>query len=197
MDANMSDDVKCASHIEWAKSIGLASHEDWYPNGTTTSDADLQCSLYLKAGPQVNGSLEGEGEGHNCTLPACTPISESMMAAGDALVLEQCVRPAPPVMEEGPSIEWWGWVLIVAAVVLLGLVVAWALGLFGPKKPKKKRAVKVEPAPAPEVEVAPPIYTYIAEPVVTSVVQASPTPIYTQMPMATISTGESVRVLVP
>jgi hypothetical protein len=106
------------------------------------------------------------------------------MTNGGDLDVQYCSPPAPVTVTEapGPSIEWWGWVLIVAAVIALGVVAAYALGLFGAKKPKKKRAVKVEPTPAPEEAplIAPPIYTYAQQP--TSVVTAPPVYTYASQP---------------
>jgi len=89
-----------------------------------------------------------------------------------------CAEPVEPAVEStteapGPSLQWWGWALIVAAVLaVIGLIGFFVMGQK--KAPKKKRAVKVpapepEPAPVtttvtavPTYEVAPPIYTYSA-----------------------------------
>lgn len=167
-DANESYDPDCWGHIQWAMAQGHWDHPDWYPNGTSfESVVDVQCALFLKM-----GGLH-DGNSHNCSHRPCEAISTSMAEGGDPEI-KYCL-PRPETMEEGPPwyTMWWVWVLIV---ILVGALAALAFFfLCGTKKPKKKRAVKVEPTPEPPVEtavtpltsyveVAPPIYTYVQQP---------------------------------
>lgn len=169
-DANESYDPDCFGHIQWAMAQGHWDHPDWYPNGTSfESVVDVQCALFLKM-----GGLH-DGNSHNCSHRPCEAISTGMAEGGDPEISYCFPRTVESTEGGGPSIEWWGWVLIVLAVLLVGALAAFALGLFGTKKPKKKRAIKVEPTPEPPVEtvvapmtsyveVAPPIYTYMQQP---------------------------------
>jgi len=166
--ATVSETVekKCYDHVQWAITDGVGQHRDWYPDGMTRSEQDVQCALYLNAFNDISD------DSHNCTLPPCEGLSVNMSASTDKKVQELCLKPIEETEAAGPSLEWWGWVLIVAASLALIGGVAFALGLFT-KKPKKKRAVKaVQPtpvetaaAPLPAYSVAPPIYTYQAAPV--------------------------------
>lgn len=150
--------------MEWAIQQGESAHPDWYPKGSTESAVDVQCSLFLMTQDDVVGN------GHNCTLPPCAAISESMTESGGSKV-DACSPPIVHETEQGPSMDWWGWVLIVAAVLALAAGIAFAMGYFGgSRKPKsKKRSIKPIPAatePPAEVPVAvAPVVTAIAPPV--------------------------------
>merc|ERR1712100_725676 len=89
-------------------------------------------------------------------------------------VIEAPVVTTTTTEAPGPSIAWWGYLLIALAVVgCIGAVVAFLL--FGKKKaPAKKRAIPKapEPAPAPapppvattsvSMPIAAPVYQYVA-----------------------------------
>lgn len=182
----------CYQHVVWAKGEGEDSHPAWYPAGAQRDDIDLQCALYVNTFNNITG------DGHNCRLPPCTPISETMRNQSGELV-KRCITTAPMTKvatpEDKPLLEWWAWVLIGFAIVGLLAAVAYFLGFF--KKPKKKRAVKItqETATVPKVpvEIAPPIYTYMAPPtevitappVYTEVVQAPTEVVYAAAPVST------------
>eukprot|EP00929_Paragymnodinium_shiwhaense_P054696 TRINITY_DN2741_c0_g1_i1.p1 TRINITY_DN2741_c0_g1~~TRINITY_DN2741_c0_g1_i1.p1 ORF type:complete len:226 (+),score=41.35 TRINITY_DN2741_c0_g1_i1:73-750(+) len=182
LDVTMENDAKCHVNIDWAMNSGKFDHPEYYPNGTT-SRADYQCAIFLKLGVEgdANDKAMHMTPNHNCTLPPCTPITAGLAASG---VAAACIKPVEtPVPEDkpdAPSMPWWGWVLIVAGVLLAALATAFAMGVFS-KAPKKKRAAKLPPprsaapeplpttvTPVPTFEVAPPIYTYVAEPVYTA-----------------------------
>lgn len=171
----------CWFHIKWARDIGVEKHPDWYPVGTTKSEPDVQCALYLK---NIGAN---EGPSHSCNLPPCAKISDSMMTGGHDV--EKCLvawttTPPPARSGEievaeitttteapGPSIEWWGWVLIALAV--LGLCGAIAALFMGKKKaPAKKRAIPKPPAPEPVPEAAPLVTSSVTLPVARSMIVA-------------------------
>lgn len=185
-DVTLETDPNCFNHINWAIGLGMDAHPEWYPEGTTANATDVQCALFIMTHDDI------KHDGHNCTVPPCS-ISASMLASTDETV-KMCLP--PPVKEEveGPSIQWWGWVLIVAAV--LGLALA-AFGgvLFAKKKKKPKptptRATTVEPA-APEETVslvAPPIYTYVQQPQPVYTTVAEPVYVGTIAAQPTVSTS--------
>eukprot|EP00929_Paragymnodinium_shiwhaense_P050958 TRINITY_DN25654_c0_g1_i1.p1 TRINITY_DN25654_c0_g1~~TRINITY_DN25654_c0_g1_i1.p1 ORF type:complete len:264 (-),score=49.92 TRINITY_DN25654_c0_g1_i1:418-1152(-) len=179
-DVNATNDPECYANIRWAILQGTLDHPDYYPNGTTTF-VDFQCALFLKK--DVRGDAADRAHNvapaHNCTLPPCTAISAGMAAGSDEA--KACMKPEPEADSlieaepEGPSMPWWGWILIVAGVLLAALATAFAMGIFRKAPQKKKRAVKMpvpEPEPvattvtsAPAYDVAPAVYTYTAAPV--------------------------------
>lgn len=177
------EDKTCWYHVQWAMETGVEKHPDWYPGGTTKAEADVQCALYLK-NIGVN-----EGLSHSCNLPPCAKISDSMMNdpqrshdVNKCLVAWTTTPPARSAELEittttteapGPSIEWWGWVLIALAV--LGLCGAIAALFMGKKKaPAKKRAMPKPPAPEPVPEAAPLVTSTYTLPVATSMIVAPP-----------------------
>eukprot|EP00929_Paragymnodinium_shiwhaense_P106807 TRINITY_DN7253_c0_g1_i1.p1 TRINITY_DN7253_c0_g1~~TRINITY_DN7253_c0_g1_i1.p1 ORF type:complete len:292 (+),score=46.39 TRINITY_DN7253_c0_g1_i1:77-952(+) len=172
---------ECFVNVEWAMRDGIHQNASMYPAGTTTFP-DFQCALFLKSG-------QADGPAHGCSKPPCANLSATMEANGEAV--KACLGPldaAEPIEEQaaGPSMPWWGWILIVLGVLLAGVGLAFAMGVFKiEKKPKKKRAVRMPPAHAgaPETAEAEPAPQAVAP------TQSASMPMYTVMSPGPVQTG--------
>lgn len=154
-DFDAVNNPSCFNNVTWAMVTGQVDPaiSGWnasnYPVGTTTY-ADYQCALYLKAGAFPGGR-------HNCTQAPCTHISPGMLFPGtptqsDArpcLAVEVLINEYAKNLTALESLDealeaapWWDWPLlvgIVGGIVVVGAAaVVWYKGLF--RKPAGRRS---------------------------------------------------------